>query len=62
VVVIFDENFLVTEALWVPREVIEELFPNRTPKGLRMRVTHGLRAHPGVESVDLSDAYSKLHA
>jgi hypothetical protein len=62
VVVIFDEDFRVTEALWVPREVIEELFPNPTPKGLRMRVTQALRADPLVKTVDMSDAYCKLHA
>ena len=42
VVVIFDEDLIVTEALWVPRDVIEEMFPNPTPRGLRMRVTHAL--------------------
>lgn len=49
VVVIFDEDLIVTEALWVPRDVIEEMFPNPNPRGLRMRVTHALRAHPRVE-------------
>jgi len=62
VVVIFDHCFRVIDALWVPREVVEELFPNPTPKGLRMRVTQALRADPRVQSVDLAEAYARLYA
>jgi len=56
VVVIFDEDFRVTEGLYVPREVIEEKF-TMTEKGLRMRVTQALRNDPRVQSVDFQHAY-----
>lgn len=62
VVVIFDEDFRITEGLWIDREVVEELFPHRTYiNGRVITVTARLRADPRVTAVDLSDAYAKLH-
>lgn len=57
VVVIFDEDFRVTEGLRIKRATVEELFNHRPyVNGRIIAVTQKLRAHPGVEVVDLSDA------
>ena len=56
VVVVFDEDFGVTDGLYVPRAVIEEKF-KMTAKGLRMRVTQALRSDPRVQTVDFRHAY-----
>jgi hypothetical protein len=63
VVVLFDEDFRVTEGLKFPRELVEERFePNAHVNGRIIRLTAALRQDPRVEVVDLADAYAKLHA
>jgi uncharacterized protein DUF6998 len=60
-IVIFDENFQVTEGLRVSREVVEELFAHRTyVNGRVITVTRALRADPRVEKIALSDAAIRL--
>jgi len=60
VIVIFDESFRVTEGLRLGREVVEELFPVRAHvNGRIITVTAMLRAHPGVETIDLSGAAAR---
>ncbi len=62
VVVIFDEDFRVTEGLKLSREVVEDLFPHRKHvNGRIITVTQLLRADPRVERVDLSDVAERLH-
>ncbi len=57
IVVIFDENFRVTEALRIERETVELLFPHRAHlNGRIITVTKNLRAADGVRVVKLSDA------
>lgn len=63
VVVIFDEDFIVTEGLKLPREAVEDLFPHRPyVNGRIITLTNKLRADPRVETVDLSEAAERLHA
>lgn len=63
VVVIFDEDFRVTEGLRFRREVVEELFPHKAHvNGRVITVTEVLRSDPRVESLDLSHALHKLTA
>lgn len=57
IVVIFDEDFRVTEGLRIERATVEDLFPHRAHvNGRIITVTQKLRAHPDVEVVKLSDA------
>ena len=57
IVVIFDEDFRVTEGLRIERATVEELFPRREHvNGRIITVTRKLRAHPNVAVVELSDA------
>lgn len=57
IIVIFDEDFRVTEGLRLTRETVEALFPHREHvNGRIITVTGRLRAHPDVELVHLSDA------
>jgi hypothetical protein len=61
IVVVFNEDFEVTEGLRIPREVVEERFAVEAYRNARsIRLTQALRADPRVETVDLSDAYAKL--
>ncbi len=63
VIVIFNEDFRVTEGLKLGREVVEELFEHRAyVNGRIITVTQGLRAARGVETLDLSAAAARLHA
>ncbi len=63
VIVIFDEDFRVTEGLKLSRTVVEDLFPHRDHvNGRIITVTQVLRDHPRFETVDLSDAAERLHA
>lgn len=62
VIVIFDEDFNVTEGLRLDRATVEELFAIRTHvNGRIITVTDKLRADPRVEHVDLSAAADHLH-
>lgn len=62
VIVIFDEDFRVTEGLKLTRKVVEELFqPNGHVNGRIITVTDKLRGDPRVESVDLSGAAQRLN-
>ncbi len=62
VIVIFDEDFRVTEGLKLTRELVEELFVHRDyVNGRIITVTGALRADPRVEAVDLSDAAERLN-
>ncbi len=62
VIVIFDEDFKLTEGLKLAREVVEDLFQHRDyVNGRIITVTHALRADPRVEIVDLSGAAERLH-
>jgi len=61
VVVLFDENFQVTEGLKLSREVVEELFEHRAyVNGRIITLTKALRADPRVETVELADAAVRL--
>jgi hypothetical protein len=56
VIVVFNEDFQVTEGLRLTREVVEELFAHRPyVNGRIITVTKRLRGHPLVGAVDLSD-------
>lgn len=56
IIVVFDQDLRVAEALRVPRKTIEELFKPRPKDGARViRVTKKLRGAETVESVELSD-------
>jgi hypothetical protein len=62
VVVIFDEDFRVTEGLKVARSVVEEMFPHKPyVNGRVISVTKAFREHPSVEAIDLAPAAAKLH-
>lgn len=62
VIVIFDEDFNVTEGLRLDRATVEELFEVRTHvNGRIITVTDKLRADPRVEALDLRDAAEHLH-
>ncbi len=62
VIVVFDEDFQVTEALKLSRGVVEELFGRRPyVNGRIITVTKMLRADPRVEALDLSAAALGLH-
>ena len=57
IVVIFDEDFRVTEGLRIERATVEQLFPHRAHvNGRVITVTQKLRSHPDVAVVELSDA------
>jgi hypothetical protein len=57
IVVIFNEDFRVTEALRIERRTVEELFPHRAyVNGRVITLTKKLRAAAGVSFVKLSDA------
>lgn len=61
VVVIFNEDFQVTEGLRLTRPVVEDLFDHRDyVNGRVIRVTKKLREDPRVEEVDFSGAASWL--
>ncbi|WP_217915410.1 DUF6998 domain-containing protein [Miltoncostaea marina] len=54
-IVIFDEDFNVTEALRLSRATVERLYDhNPYVNGRIVRVTRRLRADPEVEAIDLS--------
>lgn len=56
VIVIFDEDFRVTEGLRMSRQTAEAVGTYVEREGaLRISVTAKLRKHPDVESIDLSD-------
>jgi hypothetical protein len=57
IVVIFTEDLRVAEAIRIPREAVNELFERRAHvNGRIVRLGPRLRAHPGVTTIDLSDA------
>ena len=57
IVVIFDEDFRVTEGLRIERARVEELFPHRAHvNGRIITLTQKPRDHPDVAVVQLSDA------
>lgn len=61
VIVIFNEDFQVTEGLRLSRSLVEELFDHKDyVNGRVIRVTRKLREDPRVESVDFSGAASWL--
>lgn len=61
VIVMFDVEFLLTECLEVPREVVEELFPIRSyVNGRIITVTDALTQHPMVSTVDMRAAYAGI--
>lgn len=63
IIVIFDEDFRISEGLKLTRELVEELYDHRAyVNGRIITVTAKLRADPRVERVDLTDAYRRLHA
>jgi hypothetical protein len=56
IVVIFTEDLRVEEALRVPREVVNALFPRRPHvNGRIIHVGQRLRTHPDVAAIPLSD-------
>jgi hypothetical protein len=63
VIVIFDEDYNVTEGLRLHRAVIEDLFPHKAyVNGRVITVTRALRADLRVETVDLVETAKQLHA
>jgi 5S rRNA maturation endonuclease (ribonuclease M5) len=57
VIVILDEDYRVSEGMRLERETVEALFPHRDyVNGRIITVTQALRAYPGVEVLELSDA------
>lgn len=61
IVVVFDEDFQITEGLKVSREVVEDLFDHRAYVNGRIIVlTQALRADPRVERIDLSETAAPL--
>jgi hypothetical protein len=57
IVVIFNEDFRVSEGLRIPRATVEQLFPHREHvNGRIITVTNKLRAAASVEVIHLSDA------
>jgi hypothetical protein len=61
VVVLFNEDFQVTEGLRLARPLVEELFDHKDyVNGRVIRITKKLRADPRVERVDFSAAASWL--
>jgi hypothetical protein len=57
IVVIFTDDLRVDQALRIPREVVNELFPRRAHvNGRVITLTATLLAHPDVTSIALSDA------
>lgn len=62
VIVIFDEDFVVTEGLVIDRATVEDLFPVKTyVNGRVIAVTQALRSDDRVETVDLAPAADRLH-
>ena len=63
VIVIFDEDFNVTEGLRITRPVVEELFKHKAyVNGRVITVTKALRVDPRIETIELTDAAQRLHA
>jgi hypothetical protein len=61
VVILFNEDFQITEGLRLARPVVEDLFDHKDyVNGRVIRVTKKLREYPRVEQVDFSDAASWL--
>lgn len=61
VIVVFDEDFSVTEALRLERDVVEELYEHREyVNGRVITVTQALRDDPRVEAIDLAGASEAL--
>lgn len=62
VLVVFDEDFLVTEGWVIDRDTVEELFPVKAyVNGRVITLTGLLRAHERVSKVDLRPAAEHLH-
>jgi hypothetical protein len=62
-IVIFDEDFIVTEGLKLRREVVEDLFAHRPyVNGRILTVTQALRDDSRVQHVDLSETALGLHS
>jgi hypothetical protein len=62
VVVVFDEQFQVTDALKLTREVAEDLASFVKHVNGRVLYLQRLLADPRVEHIDLTDAYARLNA
>jgi hypothetical protein len=63
VIVIFDEDYNVTEGLRLTRAIVETLFVHKAYiNGRVITVTRALRADPRVAAVDLAHAAQRLHA
>jgi len=63
VIVIFDEDFRVTEGLKLAREVVEDLFEHRPyVNGRIITVTARLRADKRIETLELAPAAQGLNA
>lgn len=61
VIVVFDRDFILTTALEVPREVVENLFAIRPyVNGRIITVTDALLRHPKVSAIDMTAAYERL--
>ena len=63
VIVVFDEDFNVTEGLKFPREAVEDLFEHRAyVNGRIIAVTDKLRSDPRVKTIELAETAKRLHA
>ena len=57
IVVVFDEEYRVTEGLRIERETVEALFAHRDyVNGRVIRVSDALRQEPGVQRLEITDA------
>lgn len=61
IVVIFDEDFLVTDALKLTREVAEDLASWVAHVNGHVLYVNRLLADPRVERIDMTDAYARLN-
>lgn len=61
VAVLFDEDFQVTDALKLTREVAEELAAYKPHINGHVLYINRLLADPRVEHVDMADAYTRLN-
>lgn len=62
VAVLFDEDFQVTDALKLTREVAEELATYKPHINGHVLYINRLLADPRVERIDLADAYTRLNS
>lgn len=62
-VVVFDDDFRLTTALSIPREIVEDMFPIRPHvNGRIITVTDALAMRTGITTIDLTAVYQRIGA